>query len=169
MLNMSWNAIRLRLRLKGSTLACTLVSISCAGAGWLAVSSTICTYTTAEDRKASDLISQDIREARTVESPGANKIVLKAFRGNVSYSFDEQHHTLSRPAGSRSQNLLTGVDSFAFSLSRPSPYSAKGVLISACPSNARAVSCHWSCSKKVVWAKLHSHQISVGPILLRNK
>lgn len=169
MLNMSWNATRLKLRLQGSTLACALMSIACAGAGWLAVSSAICTYTTAEDRNAGDLISQDIRDASTAESPAANKLVLRAYHGDVIYTFDAQHHTLTRAAGSKSQNLITGVDSFAFSLLRPSPYSGKGALVLACPSNARAVACHWSCSKKVAWAKLHSHQISLGATLLRNR
>jgi hypothetical protein len=166
---MSWNATRFKLRLQGSTLSCTLVSIACAGAGWLAASCAICTYTTAEDRNAGDLISQDIREARTVESPDANKLVLRASHGDVIYTFDAPHHTLSRAAGSKSQNLITGVDSFAFSLLRPSPYRGKGALILACPSNARAVACHWSCSKKVAWVKLHTHQISLGATLLRNR
>jgi hypothetical protein len=129
----------------------------------------MCSGLDAENQNATKVISQDIRLARSVESSNANQLVLRSLGETISYTFDAANHTLTRDASSKTENLLTRVDSLAFSLLRPDPFRADGGLIPANLSNARAVACRWSCSWKLAGAKLDSGEIRLAAVLMRNR
>jgi len=164
----------------GSTLAGMLLSVACTGlfcvgAGsflhWHAGLATIalCADLPAASRNATQVISQDIRAARSVERPYANQLVLNAHDGDVSYTYDEMHRTLLRSSRGNTQKILTQVDSISFSLLRPASHEHPGTLVPATPSNARALACHWSRSQKVMGVKLDSEDFQMAAIVLRNR
>jgi len=124
---------------------------------------------TAKDRSASGVISQDIQAAHAVERASANQLVLKGPDGNVSYTYDPVDRTLIRASQGNTEKLLTAVDSFSVSLLRPAPNSSSGVLLPATASQARAVACRWSCSRKLARVKLDSEDFQMAAIVLRNR
>ena len=172
---MKMNTTEINLMTVGSLVPSLLRSIACIGLGCLVLNSAsprqggLSTVGIYPDLTAENLISQDIRSARSVESPSAEQLVLKAFDGNVSYIFDAEHRTLTRATSSKSQKLLSGVDSFSFSLLQPASRTANCELVPASASNAKAVACRWSSSRKLAWAKLDSHEICMSAIFLRNR
>jgi hypothetical protein len=166
-----------KIALMGSTLAGMLISVACAGLVCVGANSflpmhaglAICPNLTAKDRNASEVISQDVQAAHSVERPSANQLVLKGPDGNVSYTYDAVHRTLIRASHENTERLLTGVDSFSFSLLRPGPNASRGVLLPAMACQARAVACRWSCSRKLARVKLDSEDFQMSAIVLRNR
>src|SRR5258708_32757320 len=88
---------RTKRRLLGSALTGILLWVTCAGFVFVGASSflprhagldtiAICADLTAKSLKASRVISQDVHSARSVERPCSNQLLLKAPRGNVSYT-----------------------------------------------------------------------------------
>src|ERR1044071_4699694 len=147
----------MKLRPLGSTLTGMLVSITCAGLSLLLISSAtakhgglnwmaLCSGLDAQNQNASRVISQDLQFASRIESSSMHQFVLKSVDGNTTYTFDPVHRTLTRAVSSKSENLLSCVDSFSYSLWRPDPFSTSGALVPAGVSNARAVACAWSSS-----------------------
>ena len=178
--NMMVNATKVKWRPAGSTFAGWLLSIACAGLGCLIVSfvsptkpglSGIALFSTldAENRNASEVISQDILCARSLERHAANELVLRSLHGIITYTFDGARHSLTRVAGSKSEKLLAHVDSFSFSLLAKNQYRADGALVPASPCNARAVACGWASSWKLAGARLDSNEMRMAAILLRNR
>jgi hypothetical protein len=164
----------------GATPAAILLLITCAGLGFLGANSlplrqgghfamAICPGLVAESRNASDLISQDIRNASSADSPSANQLVLKRFNEKVSYTFNAAQRTLIRADSLKSEKLLTGIDSFSISLLRPAPDKTIGKLISATNDKARALACGWSCSRKIAGLTIDSEETHMAAILLRNR
>ncbi len=164
----------------GSALSGTLLSVACAGlvcvggGSFLPKHAGLTTIAirpglSAKSLSASEVIAQDIRSARSVESPCDNQLVLKTLDGNVSYAYDVVHRKLMRASRGDTEQLLTGVDSFSFSLLRPSSNGPRGVLVPASAGQARAVACRWSCSRKVARAKPDSEDFQMAAIVLRNR
>jgi len=164
----------------GSTLIGMLVSVGYAGLVCVGVNSflsmhsglattPVCPNLTARDRSASEVISQDVQAAHSVERPSANELVLKGPDGNVSYTYDAVDRILIRTSHGNTERLLTGVDSFSFSLLRPGPNTPRGELLPATPCQARAVACRWSCSRKLAGVKLDSEDFQTAAIVLRNR
>jgi hypothetical protein len=169
-----------KIALRGSTLVGMLLSVGYAGLVCVSANSfshmnsglattPICPNLTAKDRNASEVISQDIQLAHSVESPSTNELVLKGPAGNVAYTYDALDRILIRKSHGNTERLLTGVDFFSFSLLRHGPNTSRGVLLPATPCRARAVACHWSCSRKLARIKLDSEDFQMGAVALRNR
>jgi hypothetical protein len=125
---------------------------------------------TQQDRDASDVLSQDFRAASSVQSATANHLVLNSWHGTVAYSYNPAARTVTRVEGAKSEILLTGVDSFSFSLfQRPGIQDAFNHLMPAKPENAKLVACHWSCSEGIAGTKLDSDSFQLAPTLLRGR
>jgi hypothetical protein len=166
-----------KIALMGSAVAGMLLSVGCAGLVFVGASSflpmrgglAICPDLTAKDQNASEVISQDVQCAHSVERPGANQLVLNGPDGNVVYTYDAVHRTLMRSSRGNTTRILTGVDSFSFSLLRPSANGPRGVLVPATACHAKAVACRWSCSRKLARVKLDSEDFQMSAIVLRNR
>jgi hypothetical protein len=125
---------------------------------------------TADDQDAYAVMSQDIRAASSVESFQPDQLVLSAPNGSVAYTFDSVGHTLTRTSSGESRTLLTGVNSLAFSLlHRGGSDVPFGTMVPASITDAKAVACHWSCSRKLAGAKLGSDSFQMTPVMLRNR
>ena len=127
-----------------------------------------------EEQNVSRLLAQDIRRASSVPNASTHQLVLKVSHGyaaeTVTYSYDATARIVTRQDHSSSQVLLKNVESFAFSLlQRPAANATEGALIAAAAIDARAITCHWTCSHRVLGAKLSSESFGMGPIVLRNR
>ena len=121
------------------------------------------------DQDTYAVLSQDIRAAKSVEHFQPDQLVLAAGKGQVTYAFDAAKRTLTRRSDGQDRVLLTGVESFSFSiLHRAGPGAPFGTLAPATISDAKAVACHWSCSRTLAGAKLDSETFEMAPVLLRN-
>lgn len=166
--------------LSGYTMPGSFISIACLG---LAVAgacflfpkqgnlnaAVACPSMTTSDQNAYAVLSQDIRAANAVENFQPDQLVLAAGQGQVTYAFNKTSHTLTRTSGDDSRVLLTGVESFSFSLLQRAPAGAPlGSLAQANVNNAKAVACRWSCSRNLAGAKLDSETFQMAPVLMRN-
>jgi len=125
---------------------------------------------TQQDREASDVLSQEIRGASSVQRATARQIVLSNRHGNVSYTYDAAARTLTRAEGVNSEILLKGLDSFSFSLfRRPGAQDAFNAFTPSTAENAKLVACRWSCSQRIAGAKLDSDSFQMSPTLLRGR
>jgi hypothetical protein len=157
-----------------------IVSLAMLGSGSFGPSSmhkvaTMANYSSLNNQgqNASSLIAEDIRRASAVESASPDSIVLKTtFAGQTSrlcYVYDAKSRTLTRSNEQDTQTILTGVDSFAFSLfQRPAADAPYAKFAPASASDARLVGCRWSCSRKLAGSKMDSETIELAPIVLRN-
>ena len=123
-----------------------------------------------QSQDASAVLSQDIRSANSVQSLESNQLVLTAPQGTVTYTFDAPGHSLTRTSAGLSRKLLTGVDSFSFSLLRRAGVEAPlGTLVPASAEDARAVTCRWSCSRNLAGARLDSEAFQMAPVVMRHR
>ena len=159
------NLSYVNLRPSAAMWAAILLSIGCTMLGFLAVNS----ISQRQSWNVSEVISQDIRDACSVESPSVNQLVFKGVHGKVVYTFNVGHRSLIRMDGLRSEKLLTEVDSLSFSLLRPAACKMNSEFMPANTGKARAVACSWSCSRKIAGLKLNSEEGGVPAILLRNR
>ena len=123
---------------------------------------------------ASSVLAQDIRRANGVVKANAHELVLNVSRATendtVSYSYDPSTCTLTRRDHSGNQLLLTQVETLSFSVfQRPAADANQQVLVPATAGDAKAVACSWSCSRKLLGAKLGSDNVQMGPMVLRNR
>ena len=170
-----------RKNLAGYILPGSLISIACVGLtiagasvgfskhGSLSVAVADPSLT-GNDQDAYAMLAQDIRAASSVESFQPGQLVLGAPNGSVAYTFDSAGHTLTRTSAGETRTLLTGVDSLSFSLlHRAGPEAPFGTMVPANIADAKAIACHWSCSRKLAGAKLGSDNFQMTPVLLRNR
>jgi YD repeat-containing protein len=174
-----------RKRKSGFTLSGTLFNIAIASVvlastGSFSVSNfrSFASLTTFPDinsknQNASNLIAQDIRRASSVQSASAHQLVLEAPAAGtetVTYTYDAAARTLTRADRNGTQTLLTQVDCFSFSLfQQPAANAVYNALTPATASNAKAIACHWSCSRRFAGAKLDSESVQIAPVILRNR
>jgi hypothetical protein len=125
---------------------------------------------TQQDREAGDILSQDIRGARSVQSATATELVLNTSHGSVAYGYNAAARTLTRCEGENRQVVLASLDSLSFSLfQRPAGNEAFNTFSPATVENAKLVACRWSSSQRIAGAKLDSDSFEVGPTLLRDR
>ncbi|MGH7969454.1 MAG: hypothetical protein ACREIC_12075, partial [Limisphaerales bacterium] len=129
-----------------------------------------CPSLNTENQSAYAALSQDIRGASSVERFEANEITLAVGNNTVTYTYAEADHSLTRTFAGKSRKLLTGIDSFAFSLlHRAGPGAPLGTLVPASVDSAKAVACRWSCSRRLAGARLDSGSFHMAPVVMRNR
>lgn len=126
-----------------------------------------------QDQSATSRISQDLRQACSIESAASDRMVLRsrdaAGTELVSYAYNPAQRTLTREDGHSTETLLTDLDNFSFSLfQRPSAHATFGTFAPASAANASLVGCHWTCSRKLAGTKLDSEHVEMAPVVLRN-
>jgi prepilin-type N-terminal cleavage/methylation domain-containing protein len=127
-----------------------------------------------KSRYASDLISRDLRSAKSVASLSANQLVLNQVNGvnNVNYTFDPAHGTLTRADGKRTQVLLTQIvsNSFTFAFYARPTNNLYESFPSNAPNGAKLVGCRWSCTRPVMaGSPTNSESIQMALVNLRNQ
>ncbi len=127
-----------------------------------------------KSRYASDLITRDLRAARSVASLSTNQLVLNQVGGatNVTYTYDPARGTLTRADGSRVEVLLTQItsNSFAFAFYGRPTNSVYESFPTNAPNGAKLVGCHWSCTRPVMAGSPgNSETVEMALVNLRNQ
>lgn len=126
-----------------------------------------------QSQNANDLIANDLRQAKSIESATTDRIVLRpALPGQtdtVTYRYDRGLGTLSRDDGRTTQIVLNNLDDFSFALFQRSSADPNFESLSlADAASASMVGCQWSSSRKFAGAKLDSEHVEIAPTVLRN-
>ena len=126
------------------------------------------------NRRASDILSRDIRAATGVNSTSSSatnsQIVLKSPNGNVTYAFDGGTGTLTRSQAGETEILLAGLTSLSFSLyQRPTSGAYYESFPSASAATAKLVGFDWVCSRKVYGSQKNSENVETALVELRNQ
>jgi hypothetical protein len=127
-------------------------------------------HLTQQDRDASDQLSQDIRDARSVRSAAPNQIVLDSPGRDIVYAYNPAARTLTRIEGARNEVLLTDLDALSFSLfQQPGAKDAFNTFSPATVENARLVSCRWSSSQRIAGRKIESDSFQMSATALHSR
>jgi hypothetical protein len=127
------------------------------------------------DRNATDVITRDIRSALQVVSATTNQIVLQeppvGGNNNITYTYDPAAGTLTRIDSISSRVLLSGLNSFSFSLyQRANPTNNTYYNFpSASAGYAKLVSYSWSASRKLVGSQNETESVQTAMVYLRNR
>lgn len=124
----------------------------------------------AGNRRASDIITRDIRRATGVASATSEQLVLRLGGADLIYNYDEDAGTLTRSYLEQEEVLLRGVNTLSFSLyQRPSNGAAYEELPVATVSNAKLVGFRWECSRRTYGTRENSQSLEAAIVKLRNK
>src|SRR5947209_3474302 len=126
------------------------------------------------NRRASDILSRDIRTATAVSSANSSttnsQMVLKSQNGDVTYAFDGAAGTLTRSQSGDTEVLVEGLTSLTFSLyQRPANAAFYEVFPSATAATAKLVGFKWACSRKVYGSQKNSENEETALVELRNQ
>jgi prepilin-type N-terminal cleavage/methylation domain-containing protein len=127
-----------------------------------------------KSRYASDLLSRDLRSAKSVASLTANQLVLNEADGTtVTNTYDPVKGTLTRADATRKQVLLTQITSSSFAFfsfyGRPTNTVYESFPTTA-PNGAKLVGCQWSCTRPVMaGSPPNSESLQMALVNLRNQ
>jgi type II secretory pathway pseudopilin PulG len=124
-------------------------------------------------RNALDVMSSEIRGARTVGSFATNQLVLTNIDGTVfSYSWDPSTGNVTRQWGSERRVLLTGCDYLSFDIFQRNPTNGSGLWFPwECTTNppvTKLVNLSWKCSRQILAAKVNTESVQTAKIVIRN-
>ena len=124
-----------------------------------------------KSRLAVEQMTRDIRNSQNLTSFATNQLVF-TYSGttNLTYLYDPVARTLtSWKTGGTTNTLLTGCDSFQFSMYNnvPSPGGVLSNTVSV--ASGKAVSAAWRCSRTILGAKVNTENMQEALIVIRNK
>jgi len=119
---------------------------------------------------ALDKISREIRQARRLTDYSATSLNLLDFDNNpLQFVYDPDARTLVRTSAGQTNLMLTGCDFLQFTNYQRTPSSntfdayQPGNL-----ANSKVIQVTWSCSRKILGAKVNTESIQSSKITLRN-
>jgi len=119
---------------------------------------------------ALDKISREIRQARRLTDYSATSLNLLDFDNNpLQFVYDPDARTLVRTSAGQTNLMLTGCDFLQFTNYQRTPSSntfdayQPGNL-----ANSKVIQVTWSCSRKILGAKVNTESIQSAKIALRN-
>ena len=127
-----------------------------------------------KSRLAADRISREIRQCDTVQSVGADRLVLRLGTNLTTYIHypDQKDRPLVRLSTDSpyAETNLTGVDYVRFDLFQHqlqvAPYDQ---YLSANPTNCKIVQLNWVCSRELLGFKANSTTMQSAKIVIRKK
>jgi len=122
-------------------------------------------------RLAVERMSRDIRNSQNLTSFSTNQLVF-TYSGttNLVYSYNSSARTLtSWKSGGATNTLLTGCDSFSFSMYNSVPQPGGTFSNAASVSQAKAISASWKCSRTILGKKANNEFMQQALIVIRNK
>ena len=127
-----------------------------------------------KERRATDIISRDIRSSLAISNATGSQLILNANDGvNVTYNYDVAKRTLIRVRGNASQVLLNGIVTNSLSWTmyqRPAAGANYDVFpTTTIPDSAKLVSLRWNCWRRVSGTETNSHSMATAKIELRNQ
>ena len=122
-------------------------------------------------RNALDVLSREIRQAKSVGSWSTSRLVLTNMDNTVfSYTYDQSAGTLTRQWGSDRNVLLTGCDYFYFHIWQRNPTNGFWFPYSSTnqPYITKLVDVSWKCSRKILDQKVNTESVQTAKICIRN-
>ncbi len=120
-------------------------------------------------RHAIDLMTSDIRQARTLVSYATNQLVFTDLtNGTFSYTWAPDSATLTRVYNGQSSILLTSCDSLVFHVSQRTPSNNFAFWPANNATNAKLVDVSWICSRKILGRKVNTESVQTAKIAMRN-
>ena len=122
-------------------------------------------------KNALDRISQEIRNARTVQSCSGNQLVLlDSTNGQVTLSYDSAAQKLTYEKGTARTVLLKECSSFEFSLFQRTPMAGTYNLYTTSTTNLlKVVQMKWTCSRKLTGDRQNAESQVSSKVVLRNQ
>src|SRR6266567_6432778 len=122
-------------------------------------------------RNALDQMTRDIRKAKNLISFTTNELVFNYLGSTMLvYNYDSSSHQLTQwKTGGQTNTLLTGCDSFQFSMYQNIPQPGGAFFITTSVSQAKSISVAWKCSRTVLAKKVNSEVMQEALIVIRNK
>ena len=122
-------------------------------------------------RNALDLMSRDIRGAKSVGSYATNQLVLTNMDGAIfSYTWDPNTGNVTRQWGTEGKVLLSGCDYFCFRIWQRNP-TVNFWFTNSCvaqPYVTKLVDVSWRCSRQIMQAKVNTESVQTAKICIRN-
>ena len=122
-------------------------------------------------KNALDRISQQVRNARSIQSISTNQLVLFDPDGQqVTYSYDSTNKTLKQIKGAETKKLLTDCSSLQFSLYQRTPTNGSYALYTTSSTNtAKVVQMQWTCSRKLTGDKTMTESQVSSKVVIRSQ
>jgi len=122
-------------------------------------------------RNALDVMSMEIRGAKSVGSFTTNQLVLTNMDGTVfSYTWDPSSGNVTRAWGSENRVLLTGCDYLSFDVFQRNPTINFWFTNSTTgnPYVTKLVNVSWKCSRQILQSKVNTESVQTAKIVIRN-
>jgi hypothetical protein len=120
-------------------------------------------------RLAVDIMTRDVRQARTLTSFATNQLVFTDLNNlTFSYTWNPQAGTFTRVYNGQSSVLLTGCNYLAFHISQRTPSNNFTFWPASTVPNAKLIDVSWACSRKVLGQNVDTESIQTAKITLRN-
>lgn len=121
-------------------------------------------------RMCVDNMSRAIRQASQVTAYATNSITVRDTSGNTNrYTFKPDTRTLESVSGGETKTYLTGLDSLQFWIYQRTPISNTFDCYNpANLRNVKLVQITWSCSRKILGAKVNTETLETSKICMRN-
>lgn len=125
----------------------------------------------AHSQNALDVLSRDVREAKSVAYYSTNAMVFANPDGSLfAYIYSPSTKTLTRFDDGRSTVLLTGCDYLKFNISQRNPTNGVGFAFfpTSNPLTAKLIDVAWKCSRPIYGVSANTETIQTAKIVMRN-
>lgn len=126
-------------------------------------------------RNALDMMTRDIRAAKSMTAFTTNKLTMTAFdNSTLIYEYSPSSGKLTRKASTAETVLLEQCDYLSFQVfqRRPMPgfqfFPATNSAGNYDPSIAKLVDVSWRCSRKILGQKMNTESVQTAKIVMRN-
>jgi hypothetical protein len=122
-------------------------------------------------RNALDVMSREVRGAKSVGSYTTNQLVLTNVDGTVfSYTWNPSSGNVTRVWGSESRVLLSSCDYFCFRIFQRNPTNQFWFPYESTnqPYITKLVNVSWKCSRQIMQAKVNTESVQTAKITIRN-
>jgi hypothetical protein len=122
-------------------------------------------------RNCLDVMSRDIRGAKSVGVYDTNRMVLTNVDGTVfSYTWDPGTGNVTRLWGSDSKVMLQSCDYFCFKIFQRNPTNQFWFPYESTsqPYITKLVNVSWKCSRQIMQAKVNTESVQTAKITIRN-
>jgi prepilin-type N-terminal cleavage/methylation domain-containing protein len=123
-------------------------------------------------RNALDQMVYKIREADNLKSFTTNRLVFSYFVTNdLVYEYVPAERVLVETVGGRRKILLTGCDSLNFAIYQRNTVAGTYDQFPATLTNsaAKLIQLNWTCSRKILGARVNTESVQSAKIVIRNQ
>jgi Tfp pilus assembly protein PilW len=120
---------------------------------------------------ALDKMSREIRQVGRLTAFSSNMLTFQDYdNATLKYIYNPDARTLTRVKGSETNTFLTECDSLQFSIYQRTPKSNEfEPYDTSAATNTKLVQMTWTCSRKILGAKVNTESVQSAKIVIRKK